>query len=615
MRWTHAVLLAIVPWLLMPISTRAEVRPPVGYALVVTNNRSLDSSRPDLHYADDDGIQYAKLFSEVFGRERVILLTRPDAGTLQLHPAYSATAFPPTRQQLFEAIDRLAKSIRVDKKNGHAVAIHMVFAGHGDIHKGQGFIALEDERFTAADLDELIARLKADQVHLIIDSCNAYFMLNPRGPSVKRWSARPSPHQSLLRKYPHVGALISTSAEAVTYEWSELQSGIFSYEVRSALRGAADVDGKPGISYAEAAAFVHTSSKAIKNELYRPKVFVRGPSGNLQATIMPNRTDDSRVLALRPSARRRLTIRDSDGVRVLDVHKEPGTALCIHLPVGSDSLYIFEHRATEATKRPMIITNVIDPGQGDVDLDALPPHPDYIASRAEAPVFRDLFTIPFGRIALAQYQKVDRTPKTPTFGVSKRDIQRLDTHLRLSSKIDRHRRAMTGFANLSVGTTIIAIEAFTETDAPPKEQLQTLGVVLGISAFFFGWGSYLLIAPTRLERLYQTFLNADLSSSEARARALIATEKAWERQVTRERKLRRVNTILDIVVGSLLCVTSVLYAVLLPPHLESESINRTSVYIGAGALGLVGLSGIGNGLWHHLHPTPLEEAWRTYNAQ
>ena len=38
-----------------------------GYALVITNNRSLELSRPDLHYADDDGAKYADLLRELAG--------------------------------------------------------------------------------------------------------------------------------------------------------------------------------------------------------------------------------------------------------------------------------------------------------------------------------------------------------------------------------------------------------------------------------------------------------------------------------------------------------------------------------------------------------------------
>ena len=38
-----------------------------GYALVVTNNRSLDPSRPDLQYADDDGAKYAPFIGKFIG--------------------------------------------------------------------------------------------------------------------------------------------------------------------------------------------------------------------------------------------------------------------------------------------------------------------------------------------------------------------------------------------------------------------------------------------------------------------------------------------------------------------------------------------------------------------
>lgn len=64
---------------------------------------------------------------------------------------------------------------------------------------------------------------------------------------------------------------VSTSAEAEVYEWSELQSGVFSHAVRSGLAGAAGADGDGAVSYDELRAFVDTATSEIRNAAFRPR--------------------------------------------------------------------------------------------------------------------------------------------------------------------------------------------------------------------------------------------------------------------------------------------------------------------------------------------------------
>jgi hypothetical protein len=584
----------------------------VGYALVVTNNRSLDTSRPDLHYADDDGIQYAKLFTELVGRERVILLTEPDAGTMQLYPEWGATAIPPTRNQLDSAVARLERAVTADKRSGRHVEVYVVFAGHGDIYAGQGFFALEDSRFTADDLEEnLIARLQADRIHLIIDSCNSYFMLNPRGAGVRRWSAPDTVTHGLLEKYPKVGALISTSAEAVTYEWSELQSGIFSYEVRSALRGAADADGIAGVSYAEVAAFVHVASASIANELYRPKLFMHGPGGDSRAIIMPRNKAADREISIKSSGRRRLTIRDEMGVRVLDVHKEEGTALRLNLPNGDGTLDIYETIQTTGQARPAVTVRHAAAHEGPTDLDAIGYEPSLTASRGEAPVFRDMFAKPFGRAALKTYGDESARTVEPAFGVSERDIERLEVHLRLSAKLERKRRSVIGILGLSLGSFLIANQTVAVLVSPSKGSIVLSSVGLGLAVGYVSFSTYRFIRPTELERLYDSFHSADLSTGALRAAALVRTEREWKIEVDGQKKRRRVRAYTDVIVGGLVTAGAVVYMAFIPSIVEDKDLWVYN-YINFGFYGVLGMVAVGSGIWHFKNPTPLEEAWKAY---
>ena len=192
--------------------------PSSGYALIVTNNRSLDPRRPDLQFADDDGAQYAGLFGQLFSEEHVTLLTSFDAASVPLHAHWVPRSVAATREQLGLAVKRLSEQLVQDHASGKSTVVVLVLAGHGDLDGGTGFIELEDGRLTAAELEnEVVAKLPADRLHIILDSCNSYFMLSPRKPGGRRWAAASNPADGLLGRWPNVGAVVSTSAEAVTY--------------------------------------------------------------------------------------------------------------------------------------------------------------------------------------------------------------------------------------------------------------------------------------------------------------------------------------------------------------------------------------------------------------
>ncbi|MEO1173635.1 MAG: hypothetical protein AAFX94_16535, partial [Myxococcota bacterium] len=393
-----------------------------GYALVVTNNRSLDLARPDLRYADDDGAQWAQLFSEILGPERVELLTRFDSESRRLYAEERTAPRPPTRENLERALQRLEDRLTTDTV---AKDVYLVFAGHGDIADGVGFLELEDSRFDAYALEAILTRLQGHRVHVVLDSCNSYFMLNPRSASVKRWEPPETGHQSVLERFPNVGAVISTSAEALTYEWSELQSGVFSYELRSGLRGAADADGDGTISYIELEAFVSVAHAPVENELYRPKVFARAPEQDSASTFLDTRASSSLVLRLTNPEELRLTFRDQFGIRILDVNKEAGTELTLRLPRGR-RIEIAETRLENT--RPALRVRAL-PEQSPSVYSELTSHTAATSGRGTSRLFRSLFSLPFGRRALDDFrQRAVESDELP-FAISLRETERLQLHL------------------------------------------------------------------------------------------------------------------------------------------------------------------------------------------
>ena len=582
-----------------------------GYALVVTNNRSLSLERPDLHYADDDGIKYAQLFSELLGEKNVVLLTRADAATMRLYPKWGNAAGLPTLGNLAREVARLKNKIKEDRGKGHRVNLYVVFAGHGDLAHGQGFIELADGRLTAQKLEsDVIAPLKADRLHLILDSCNSFFMLNPRGKGARRWATPGNVSNTLQEKYPYLGALISTSSEAVTYEWSELQSGIFSYAVRSGLRGAADADGKAGLSYAELEAFISVATGGIKNELYRPRIFVRGPGGNAEALFV-SALPGNGVLTIPAMGARRLTIRDGDGVRVLDIHKEDGTAVNLGLPVGSEPLEIYETIQTKDMPRPEILVRNLPPIEGATPLDTLEFQPATYAMRGEAPVFKSLFQQKYGRIAFSEYTKSSREKPAAIYGVSKQQMVLLQNHLELASRMERTNVVQSSVLGLAVGIAYSALGTgmmYTQSD----EDTQLWGkITLGVGIAAIVGHTCRLVRPTRLEELHAEFVEQVDDTTENRERAFVETENNWQMASRISRKQRRVGSVTGIIVGSTLTLSAAIFVPIIHRFEDDRDIRRQD-YLALGAMGSIGVVLAANGFWWLRHPAPIEQVYDLY---
>jgi len=135
-----------------------------------------------------------------------------------------------------------------------------------------------------------------------------------------------------------IGLLLSTSSARESHEWEGFQAGVFSYEVRSGMYGAADADSDGYVSYREIAAFVMRANAAILNERFRPDVYARPPRGS------------DRFLDLRDALHRRIEIdgkrpghyvlEDELGVRVLDFHNAPDQPVAIIRSSGRNDLFL-----------------------------------------------------------------------------------------------------------------------------------------------------------------------------------------------------------------------------------------------------------------------------------
>lgn len=156
-------------------------------------------------------------------------------------------------------------------------------------------------------------------------------MIHPRRPGGKVFTTASDVADHFEVPGTDVGVFLSTSAEAQVFEWSQLQSGVFSHAVRSAILGGADADADGQISYQELEGFVAIASGDVANSLYRPHLYVRPTRAD--SPFMKVLVGHQRVVEL-SGFERRVTLRDDKGVRWADLHPETGFVPRLTLPMA-----------------------------------------------------------------------------------------------------------------------------------------------------------------------------------------------------------------------------------------------------------------------------------------
>jgi hypothetical protein len=496
------------------------------YALIVTSNHGVSGAQPDLHYADDDGVKYLELFRMLAPEENVILHTELDRDTERLYPRARSAARPPTKAAISATIADLVQRVKAVTQVGGIADFYFVFAGHGDVDAGVGFLELGDARFTSGDMESMLRSIAATRSHVILDSCNSFFVMSARKPGGRPIATTADEARSLSERLPSVGVFLSTSSEAEVFEWSELQAGIFSHVVRSGLTGAADANGDGDVSYEELRTFVSVASARIKNPLYRPKVFARGPDANGGAPLV--RLSTAHAAALRIDGPQiRLTVRDADDVPLVDLHKEDGATVLVRLPERWTSHAAAEERDTQAQSHVLKRFVLEAPhSEQPIALAQLPPASPVGEARGTSDVFRALFAVPFGPKALANaVEDVRKEDASAVFGVSEDEVFRLRTLLAQAAGVGQGGRFSGGAGDLTFGAVLGSAGGWLLTR---NGGATTIGpsVLLTYGALQMGSGVWLLLSTTAEEDLFRWYSRAIQSTDPSqRAAAVLDAER------------------------------------------------------------------------------------------
>jgi hypothetical protein len=506
-------------WLLVGSvgEARAEIAPSrVTFAVVVGNNKSLGKRRPELRYADDDAARYFEIL-QTLGPGRVSLLADFDRDTERLFPTARASAVRPTLRNLTALGQRLAEQVRAANARGQQTEVYFVFAGHGDVAEGEGFIELSDARFRAGDLAAWLRAIPFSRAHVILDSCNSFFMLGVRKPGGRHFATSDDASRSLAASLPNVGVFLSTNADGEAFEWSEIQSGIFSHVVRSGLLGGADANSDGSVSYLELAAFVHTATADVKNPNMRPHVYARGPGARDSASIAELQSMSGvRRFELSDAGSLRLRMRDANGLPLLDAHTERARVLRLWLPEAWAQGSVVERSrppvvgdAPASPPRPELYGVPAPPGL--VTLAMLEQLETRSAGRGPDETFQLLFSRPFGQSALAEYQAVQSKLPPQVYGVSREDTLRMELLLDQLAFSERGKRVSESIGALGAGLLlggggIGLLHVDDDDSASEKREARILGgALLGVGGLFVVGAGGALISPTKGEQAAAEF--------------------------------------------------------------------------------------------------------------
>lgn len=386
---------ALALTLLLAASTSATPAERRQYALIVGNNLSVDAGVKPLRYADDDAARWAELLGP--SSARLELLAVFDQETQALHSNLVRTTVPPTAAALEQALARLAKEIAADRAAGRESTLFFVFVGHGNVGANrEGYVSLLDGRFTRTDLYERILRRSgADFIHVIIDACNAYLMVNRRGGEAEfgpsyRELVRGYVDDQDLERWPQVGVLLSTAGERESHEWSGFRAGVFSHEVRSGLAGAADVNRDGRIEYSELRAFVAAANLRIADPRARPEVWARPPSRDRSRALVDLAAKGFEHFLLFPASfSGQVYLEDDRGVRFADFHKAKDRTVAVGLPTQA----VYYLRTNDETEARVELKE-----RGMVDVGALTFRHSALAARGSIAqsLTGTLFAEPFG---------------------------------------------------------------------------------------------------------------------------------------------------------------------------------------------------------------------------
>lgn len=384
------------------------------FAVVIGSNAAPDAQTEPLNYADDDAGRWGELLAGM--ADEVTLLTRFDPASAALYGRGLVPANP-TRANVEAALQQTAQRVESAQRAGTDTRLFLVFVGHGVLGPDRmGSLIFEDAPMTRTALTALLAplnRFSTHRTHLVIDACNAWFMVHDRGEGdgagatarLKTWKDDRSgetwereTERALHEPMPdRLGLILATSGAQQSHETQALSGGVFSHEVRSALLGAADADGDGRVTYDELNAFLLAAGASIQHT-QAPSVYVRPPADSgAEPIIALSDFRSAAWLALPAGLYGHFRLVDARGLPYAEVNRAgdgPGTRIAL-LDRGQGAYELNRKRPGESAD-----VAIVPVGRGQaVDVAALsfePPQKQAARGLLDDAYRQGLFATPYG---------------------------------------------------------------------------------------------------------------------------------------------------------------------------------------------------------------------------
>jgi len=395
------------------------------FSLVIGYNGRVGAGEADaltpLRYADDDALSFYELQQEA--RSDAVLLALPDADSRRRYPWAAEAARPPTLAEIDRAVSDLNRRMDAAARAGLNPVFVFFFSGHGSRAQDTGAaLVLLDGALTGKGLrEQILDKVHAQTIHLVIDACHADAVARPRDVDAKTTSVTPAEIMAQLSadmsaSYPNVGLVLASDGGNPSHEWDLYQSGVFTHEVISALRGAADVNHDGRIEYSELAAFLTAANREVVDTRARVRSIVQPPAAQARAALIElGAGAGAGWLTDIQSSAGQFFIEDQRGNRILDGHAEFGFSMSVAVPPAQ---LLFVHDGER--KAELIVS------RGERRrFDSLPFRKSPLQARGamESSLERGLFLMPYGPGYYNGY--VDRRDAVRVAGASPPEISRL----------------------------------------------------------------------------------------------------------------------------------------------------------------------------------------------
>ncbi len=332
------------------------------FALVIGSNATLNPQQSPLQFADDDAARITELLREQ--GVSTVLVTEFDRESQALYPGLVRDAKPADHDSLLAA--HRAQVARMKRAAAKGPTEYLIYySGHGDIGPdGQGYLTLGGgTKLTRHDLfTNLLQSSPAQYNHVIVDACRSEAFVLSRGDKQGGWQPDRSEADYTqavsdylatqhLGNFPNTGVVLASSVDQQTHEWARYRGGVFTHELVSGLRGAADINGDGVVEYSELGAFVSAANRGVRDPRARLRVVVRPPrSDERRALLNLGKLGSNRALLFDRGDTAKYSLEDHRGIRLADIRRSGDQPGYLRLPPGKVFVVREQAGSTQATE-------------------------------------------------------------------------------------------------------------------------------------------------------------------------------------------------------------------------------------------------------------------------